>query len=116
MILKFLADTHLNSADTSDTTSEDTTSEDPIIWAAASALKQIIGDEEVRKGHLLSWLTGTPGAGLGEGCGIRRAAIAVLADDREAIAMVLEKSLSQFGDQLYIKHTPMLQQEGKQIC
>lgn len=110
MILKFLADTHLNSADTTDATGDY-----PVIWAAASALKHIIGDDEVRKGHLLGWLTGTPGAGLGEECGIRRAAIAVLADDREAITTVLEKSLSQFGDQLYIKHTPMLQQEGKQI-
>jgi hypothetical protein len=29
---------------------------------------------------------------------------------------VLEKSLGQFGDQLYIKHSPMLQQEGQYQC
>ncbi len=39
----------------------------------------------------------------------------MLADDKEAITTVLEKSIGQFGDQLYIKHTPILQQEGRSI-
>ncbi|KAK7745734.1 telomere binding protein [Diatrype stigma] len=107
VILKLLAETHLSSMDVSDT-AEDY----PVIWAAANALKRVIGDDEIRQSHLLGWLTGTPGAGIGEGCGIRRAAIAALADDREAITTVLEKSMNLFGDQLYIKHTPMLQQEA----
>ena len=54
-----------------------------------------------------------PGAGVGDGIGIRRAVVAVLAKDKEAITTVLEKSVNQFGDQLYIKHTAVLQQEGK---
>lgn len=110
VILKFLSDTYLSSVDASNTTEDY-----PVIWAAAGALRRVIGDDEIRKSHLLGWLTGTPGAGIGEGCGIRRAAIAVLADDRETITTVLEKSMSLFGDQLYIKHTPMLQQEGEPI-
>ncbi|RYP90114.1 hypothetical protein DL770_003736 [Monosporascus sp. CRB-9-2] len=107
VILKFLADMCLNALDTSEKTEDY-----PIIWAATGALKILVGDDEVRKGHLVSWLTGNPGAGIGEGCAIRRAAIAVLAEDKEAITTVLEKSISQFGDPLYIKHTPILQQEA----
>jgi telomere length regulation protein len=38
--------------------------------------------------------------------------MAVISQDRDDLVAVLEKSLSQFGDQLHIKHSPMLQQEG----
>ncbi|RYP41667.1 hypothetical protein DL767_000872 [Monosporascus sp. MG133] len=107
VILKFLADMWLNVLDTSENTEDY-----PIIWAATGALKMVVGDGEVRKGHLVSWLTGNPGAGIGDGCAVRRAAVAVLAEDKEAITTVLEKSISQFGDPLYIKHTPILQQEA----
>lgn len=85
----------------------------PMVWAAAGVLKTVIGSSQVRKGHLISWLTDASGAGLGESSGIRRAATAVLAHDKEAITTVLERSLNQFGDQLYIKHSPILQQEGE---
>jgi len=46
------------------------------------------------------------------GIEIRRAMVAVVAQNTESLAQVLEKAINQFGDQLYIKHTPMLQQEG----
>ncbi|KAG7121153.1 DNA replication checkpoint protein tel2 like [Verticillium longisporum] len=62
--------------------------------------------------HLVLWLTNSTGAGLGEAIGIRRAVVAVVGKDKECTSQVLEKSLSQFGDQLYIKHSPMLQQEA----
>lgn len=65
-----------------------------------------------QKEHLISWLTGTSGAGLGDGIAIRRTVVVVLSKDKAAIETVLEKSLQNFGDQLYIKHTPTLQQEG----
>ncbi|KAK8049665.1 telomere length regulation protein [Apiospora phragmitis] len=84
----------------------------PTIWAAASVLQSVIGASNVRKAQLVSWLTGATGAGLGETCGIRRAALAVLVDDKEAMFSVLESSLGLLGDQLYIKHSPMLQQEA----
>lgn len=85
----------------------------PLIWAATGVIKMVIGSSQVRKDHLVAWLTHTTGAGLGETCGIRRAAVAVLGGEKETITMVLEKSLNQFSDQLYIKHSPMLQQEGE---
>ncbi|ETS87273.1 hypothetical protein PFICI_01101 [Pestalotiopsis fici W106-1] len=94
-------------------TSSDKSTEDyPMIWAAAGVLKSVIGTSQVRKGYLIAWLTDASGAGLGDDCGIRRAAVAALANDKEAITTVLERSLNQFGDQLYIKHSPILQQEA----
>ncbi|KAK0624707.1 telomere length regulation protein-domain-containing protein [Bombardia bombarda] len=83
-----------------------------LISAVAGALKSIIGSDENRKNHLVEWLTGSSGAGLGEGVAIRRAVLAVVSEERDRIVTVLEKSIGQFGDQLYIKHSPMLQQEA----
>lgn len=83
-----------------------------MIWAAAGVLNTMFGTSTSRKGHLIAWLTGAAGAGIGETSGIRRTAIAVLAPDLEDLSTVLEKSLNLFGDELYIKHAPMLQQEG----
>ncbi|PHH81746.1 hypothetical protein CDD82_7964 [Ophiocordyceps australis] len=60
---------------------------------------------------LVEWCTASSGAGLGQGVGIRRAVMAVIATDREAVTSVVEKSLAQFGDQLYVRHAAMLQQQ-----
>ncbi|KAK8138513.1 telomere length regulation protein [Apiospora sp. TS-2023a] len=107
IVLKLLSSEYLSSVDL-----DETIEDYPIIWAAAYALQAVIGTSSVRKAHLIAWLTSATGAGLGETCGIRRAALAVLADDKEAIFSVLESSLGLLGDQLYIKHSPMLQQEA----
>lgn len=85
----------------------------PIVSAVAGAIKSIIGESTSLKNYLVEWLTSSSGAGLGEGVGIRRTVLAVVSQNRDDIVAVLEKSLSQFGDQLYIKHSPMLQQEGQ---
>lgn len=109
-VLNLLATKHLTSSD------RDASAEDyPTVWAVAGALKALIGASETRKTELVGWLTDVSGAGIGESCAIRRAALATLAHDKEAILSVLEKTLSLFGDQLYIRHSPMLQQEGKYI-
>jgi len=84
----------------------------PMIAAVAGAIDSMVEAKESRINHLVEWSTGSSGAGLGDGIAIRRAAVAVLSRQRDAIARVLEKSVNQFGDQLYIKHAPMLQQEG----
>jgi telomere length regulation protein len=97
------------------------TSEDDARWwhsdarlvsAAAGLIDLILADEGSRKSHLIAWLTGASGAGTGDGIAIRRAAIAALAADKIDIETILNKSLQQFGDQLYIRHTPAMQQEG----
>jgi telomere length regulation protein len=83
-----------------------------VVAGAAAYLKSIVSKNDIRRSHLISWLTSLSGAGVGEAIGIRRAALAVLSDSKYDMESVLEKSLQQFGDQLYIKHAPSLQQEG----
>lgn len=80
------------------------------VSAVAAILGDVVLDDETRKNILINWCASSSGAGLGDGVGIRRAVVATLAQDREAIATVLSKSLAQFGDELYIKHAAILQQ------
>jgi telomere length regulation protein len=69
-------------------------------------------NDETRRDVLINWCASSSGAGVGDGVGIRRAVVATLARDREAITTVLEKSIAQFGDDLYMRHSAMLQQDG----
>jgi telomere length regulation protein len=85
------------------------------ISAVAGIIDGVVQNDQGRKTHLLNWCCSPSGAGLGDGVGIRRAVVAVLAKDRDMITSLLEKSLNQFGDKLYIKHTAVLQQEGKDM-
>ncbi|KJK92195.1 hypothetical protein H633G_03956 [Metarhizium anisopliae BRIP 53284] len=82
------------------------------VSAVAGVIDGVIQNDAGRKTHLLNWCCSPSGAGLGDGVGIRRAVVTVLAKDKETITSLLEKSLNQFGDQLYIKHTAILQQEA----
>ncbi|KUI57571.1 DNA replication checkpoint protein tel2 [Cytospora mali] len=105
-LLKTIAELHLNKLEGDDEASDRTS-----ISAAASVINGLVANEAKYMSHLVTWLTNATGAGVGDGIGIRRAVLAVLASDGDNILTVLEKSLNQFGDFLYIKHTPMLQQE-----
>ncbi|CRK26708.1 hypothetical protein BN1723_013881 [Verticillium longisporum] len=106
-VVKYLADTYLNPLGSSESPEARQK-----ISAAAGVLGKLVANNESRMNHLVLWLTNSTGAGLGEAIGIRRAVVAVVGKDKECTSQVLEKSLSQFGDQLYIKHSPMLQQEA----
>lgn len=106
-LLKTIAELHLNRLGGNDTASERT-----IISAAAGVINKLVANNSKYMFHLVTWLTNATGAGVGDGIGIRRAVLAVLASDRDSITTVFEKSLNNFGDFLYIKHSPMLQQEG----
>lgn len=108
LILKLLSDLHLSSIDDSEV-NEDY----PVIWASVGAIKLVIANNDDQRSNLVAWLTSASGAGVGERCSIRRAAVAALADHKDSISTVLERSLNLFSDKLYIKHTPILQQEGK---
>lgn len=106
LLLQYLSGRFLNGLTLDNITSNATVS------AVAGILADVIQNDQTRKNHLITWCCSPSGAGLGDGVGVRRAVVSVLAEDREAITSVLEKSLAQFGDQLYIKHTAILQQEG----
>ncbi|KAI0459314.1 telomere length regulation protein [Xylaria acuta] len=107
LLLKLLSDLYLNSIDSSDLNKDH-----PTIWASVGVLQLVIANNDAQRSNLVAWLTSASGAGVGESCGIRRVAVAALADHKESILTVLERSLNQFGDRLYIKHTPILQQEA----
>lgn len=105
ILLDHLAQKYLSSINLGDA------SENQKISAVAGIINAIVGRDQSRIAFLVSWCTASSGAGLGDGIGIRRAVLAALAADQDAITSVLEKSLNQFGDQLYIKHAAILQQE-----
>jgi telomere length regulation protein len=110
--LRALSKQYLTTSSATDTTEwwkDDSSS----ISAAAAYLKFIISDDETRKSQLVTWLTSSLGAGVGESIGIRRAAVATFSDSKSDLETILEKSLQQFGDQLYIRHSPSIQQEGR---
>ncbi|KAF7555411.1 hypothetical protein G7Z17_g2186 [Cylindrodendrum hubeiense] len=88
----------------------DDISSNETVSAVAALIQGVVMDDEARKNLLIDWCASSSGAGLGEGIGIRRAVMAALAQDREVITTALAKSLAQFGDELYIKHAAMLQQ------
>ncbi|KAI1756471.1 telomere length regulation protein [Xylaria castorea] len=107
LLLKLLSDLYLNSIDNSDLNQDH-----PTFWASVGVLQLVVTNNDAQRSNLVAWLTGASGAGVGEGCGIRLVAVAALADHKESILTLLERSLNQFGDRLYIKHTPILQQEA----
>lgn len=111
-ILKTISTEYLSSLTTTEDNPQWWRSDASVVSAAAALIKLVVDSEESRKNHLISWLTSSSGAGIGDGIAIRRAAVTSLATERADLETVLEKSLQQFGDQLYIRHTPTLQQEG----
>ncbi|KAJ2904136.1 telomere binding protein [Zalerion maritima] len=105
-VLSLLAEKRLN-----DLGNANIKRKNPIISAAASLVKEIVGGDARRTEYLVSWLTSNSGAGLGDGVAIRRAVVAVLSEKRETVISALEKAMELFGDMIYVKHAPILQQE-----
>lgn len=103
-VLKSLSNFYVNNADVSSDAPRFTS-------AAAGIIDRLVAGDVRHTAHLVTWLTSATGAGLGDSVGIRRAVLAVLARDKDSVIKVFDKSLNQFGDYLYIRHTPMLQQE-----
>lgn len=113
-LLKIAPGLYLSASVTTEDDSQWWQSDTKMVSSVASLISQIVGSNVPHhKEHLVSWLTGSSGAGLGDGIAIRRAVVVVLSREKTDIETVLDKSLQQFGDQLYIKHTPTLQQDGK---
>lgn len=83
-----------------------------VVSAGAAYLTALTEENDARKKMVISWLTKLAGAGVGDPIGIRRAAIAVFSQSKHDMETILEKTMQQFGDQLYIRHTPSLQQDG----
>ncbi|KAG6016474.1 hypothetical protein E4U54_001398 [Claviceps lovelessii] len=105
MLLACLSQKFLNHLELQDVAPNETVS------AAAGIINDVVQNDQTRVSHLVTWCCSTSGAGLGHSIGIRRAVVALLAKDKETITLILEKSVNQFGDQLYIKHTAIMQQQ-----
>ncbi|TVY53561.1 DNA replication checkpoint protein tel2 [Lachnellula cervina] len=110
-LLQIISKEHLSTAIITEADSSWWKSDAKVVSGAAGLIKSLVNNEEPRKAQLLSWLTSSTGAGVGEGIAIRRAVVTALAEGKSDMETVLEKSLQQLGDQLYIKHTPTMQQE-----
>ncbi|KUJ22280.1 uncharacterized protein LY89DRAFT_292418 [Mollisia scopiformis] len=110
-VLNLLSRDYLSAAIPTEDNSEWWQSDSRAISAAAGLITAVIAKAETRKANLVSWLTNSSGAGVGEGIAIRRAALVTIAESKSDVESVFDKSLSQFGNKLYIKHTPTLQQE-----
>ncbi|KAK2606172.1 telomere binding protein [Conoideocrella luteorostrata] len=105
ILLEYLSRKFLNNLKLEGTTPNESVS------AVAGVVGDVVRSDQGLTTQLVSWCCSPSGAGLGDAVGIRRAVVAVLAKSKETIISVLEKSLNQFGDQLYIKHTAIMQQE-----
>ncbi|OCL15150.1 hypothetical protein AOQ84DRAFT_329877 [Glonium stellatum] len=82
------------------------------ISGAACFINGLISDNEFLKDHLVSLLTSSAGSDMDGSLAVRRSVIAAISNDRERIQNIMERSIELFGDQLYIRHTPTLQQEA----
>ncbi len=84
-----------------------------IVSAVAGLIKRFVDNSTLMHEQLVAWLLAAAADGLSGGIGVRRAAVGVLAENNASLATLFEKSMAEFGDQLYTKHAPILQQESK---
>ncbi|KAF2132660.1 hypothetical protein P153DRAFT_309193 [Dothidotthia symphoricarpi CBS 119687] len=82
------------------------------ISSVAGLLYSLTKDNDVLKEHLVSALAKSTIPSLSESFAARRSVIAALSKDDDKIHTLLENSIRLFGDSVYIKHTPIVQQEA----
>lgn len=112
-VLKYASETYFSfSSISADSTAVDAAA----VSAVAGLIKQVTGNSAVLHEQLVSWLLTNLAVGLINGVGVRRAAVAVVAENRKGLSEILDKSMAEFGDQLFIKHAPIIQQEGTLFC
>ncbi|KAK2757076.1 telomere binding protein [Arachnomyces sp. PD_36] len=81
------------------------------IGAVAGIISYVIKVKGPLEGQLNDWLSTGIGGGI-NGIGLRRALLAVISRNSDAVTDLMGKSLDLFGDKLYIKHTPTSGQEA----
>lgn len=83
-----------------------------VVSGSASLLDKFILNDDDFRSLSMEWLTSTTGGGVGEPVALRRAIMAVIATDELAFRELFEKAMRQFSDKLWIRHTPIMRQEG----
>ncbi|KAL8803907.1 MAG: hypothetical protein Q9182_002874 [Xanthomendoza sp. 2 TL-2023] len=104
-LLRILAKVHLNTPDRI-ANNGDPQSKIRSIAALLYGFAKV--DEDIAN-LLLEWLSSN---GIAQDLQIRRAVVAALAEDFNNLKSAVADTLRSFGDKLYIKHTPVLHQEG----
>ncbi|KAI5204255.1 hypothetical protein E4T39_03715 [Aureobasidium subglaciale] len=99
---------------------EDSLTETPsAITATSTAITNLIGSNELVRTHLETWLA-DPVQNASESFALRRAAVSAFVHAckgasnmlEDPVQDLVEKTLKRFGDNLFIKHSPILQQEA----
>ncbi|KAH7076906.1 telomere length regulation protein-domain-containing protein [Paraphoma chrysanthemicola] len=82
------------------------------VSGAACLLHELTKDNEALKDQLVSLVTRSTIPALDDSLSARRSVIAAVAQDDDKLHNLLEACIKMFGDSVYIKHTPVLQQEA----
>ncbi|CAA9964536.1 telomere length regulation protein [Pyrenophora teres f. maculata] len=82
------------------------------VSAAAALIYTLTKDNDVLKEHLVSSLTRSTIPALDDSLSARRSIVAALAKDEDKLHTLLEGMIKLFGDSIYIRHTPVIQQEA----
>ncbi|KAL1635545.1 telomere binding protein [Neofusicoccum ribis] len=83
--------------------------------SSAALLQAVTSSSDALKESLVAWLISPQSGNSSVSFATRRVAIATLQSDEDRMCKVMERSMEQFGDELFIKHTPILQQEAVAI-
>lgn len=82
------------------------------ISGAAGLIMQLTENNDALKDHLVSTLIRSTIPSLDDSVAARRSVIAVISRNDEKLHTLLENAIKLFGDSIYIKHTPIIQQEA----
>ncbi|KAI4631649.1 uncharacterized protein J4E87_002355 [Alternaria ethzedia] len=82
------------------------------IASAAALFHMLIKDNDVLKEQLVISLTRSTVPALDDSLSARRSVLAALAKDEYKLYTLLEGLIKMFGDSVYVRHTPVLQQEA----
>ncbi|KAJ9304297.1 hypothetical protein DTO217A2_6261 [Paecilomyces variotii] len=81
------------------------------IGGVAALCASIIKNSQSLRNQTASWLASGQSSCI-QGIRLRRALLAVISDDKDAVIELFTTSLGNFGDKFYIKHTPTQIQEA----
>jgi telomere length regulation protein len=89
------------------------------ISATSALIVELLGTSDAMRAHLETWLS-DPTLNASESFALRRAAVSAFAHASKGTANMLEdpvqdlmeKIMKRFGDNLFVKHSPILQQEA----
>ncbi|KAF2498363.1 hypothetical protein BU16DRAFT_524484 [Lophium mytilinum] len=83
-----------------------------IVSEVAGLIHNLIKGNDLLADYLVSLLTGAVSGAVDMHLAVRRSVIAALSSETGRLQSVMERSLASFGDQMYIRHTPILHQEA----